>query len=201
MTGKATHAVRRISCLFQRAVHSDTEHATCDARHETDAGAASSIPLSRPDMRQTIQDPPNLPYPTRRCEERECAPRSSTCTTLVVAETAGPVAGVTSGVVRGSAQPSRRSSAMFCTMLTGWALATGFAAQTGNHALGEQPRRAEAIDTHGDGRSPCVTLLADSAARSCISRCVIPVRCLGGLERPCLCRWLETGYAGPHWRS
>ena len=100
MTGKATHAVRRISCLFQRAVHSDTEHATCDARHETDAGAASSIPLSRPDMRQTIQDPPNLPYPTRRCEERECAPRSSTCTSLVVVEAAGPVAGVTCEVVR-----------------------------------------------------------------------------------------------------
>ena len=94
------HAVRRISCLFQRAVHSDTEHATCDARHETDARAASSIPLSRPDMRQTIQDPPYLPYPTRRCEERECAPRSSTCTMLVVVEAAGSVAGVTSDIVR-----------------------------------------------------------------------------------------------------
>ena len=55
---------------------------------------------------------------------------------------------------------------MFCTMLTGWALATGFAAQTGNHALGEQPRRAEAIDTHGDGRSPCVSLLGQLAAAS-----------------------------------
>ena len=81
-------------------MRSDTEQATSDARHETDVGAASSIPVSRPDMRQTIPDPPNLPYPTRQCEERECAPRSSTCTLLVVVESAGPVAGVTSGIVR-----------------------------------------------------------------------------------------------------
>ena len=100
MTVKATHAVRPISWLIQRAVRSDTQHATRDARHETDAGAASCIPLSRPDMRQTIPDPPNLPYPTRRCEERERAPRSSTCTMLVVVETAGPVAGVIREVVR-----------------------------------------------------------------------------------------------------
>ena len=100
MTVKATHAVRRLSWLIQRAVRSDTQHATRDARHETDAGAASFIPLSRPDMRQTIQDPPYLPYPTRRCEERECAPRSSTCTMLVVVEAAGSVAGVTSDIVR-----------------------------------------------------------------------------------------------------
>ena len=51
-------------------------------------------------MRQTIQDPPYLPYPTRRCEERECAPRSSTCPMLVVVEAAGSVAGVTSDIVR-----------------------------------------------------------------------------------------------------
>ena len=100
MTVKATHAVRPISWLIQRAVRSDTQHATRDARHETDAGAASFIPLSRPDMRQTLPDPPNLPYPTRRCEERERAPRSSTCTMLVVVETAGPVAGVIREVVR-----------------------------------------------------------------------------------------------------
>ena len=93
MTVKPTHAVRPISWLIQRAVRSDTQHATRDARHETDAGAASFIPLSRPDIRQTLPDPPNLPYPTRRCEERERAPRSSTCTMLVVVETAGPVAG------------------------------------------------------------------------------------------------------------
>ena len=100
MTVKATHAVRPISWLIQRAVRSDTQHATRDARHETDAGAASFTPLSRPDMRQTLPDPPNLPYPTRRCEERERAPRSSTCTLLVVVESAGPVAGVTSGIVQ-----------------------------------------------------------------------------------------------------
>ena len=81
-------------------MRSDTQHATRDARHETDAGAAAFTPLSRPDMRQTLPDPPNLPYPTRRCEERERAPRSSTCTMLVVVETAGPVAGVIREVVR-----------------------------------------------------------------------------------------------------
>ena len=100
ITGKATHAVRRISWVSQRAVRSDTEQATSDARHKTDVGAASSIPVSRPDMRQTIPDPPNLPYPTRQCEERECAPRSSSCTLLVVVEAAGPVTGVTTEVVR-----------------------------------------------------------------------------------------------------
>ena len=100
MTVKATHAVRRIYWPLQRTVRSDTQHATRDARHETDAGAASFIPLSRPDMRQTLPDPPNIPYPTRRCEERERAPRSSTCTMLVVVETAGPVAGVIREVVR-----------------------------------------------------------------------------------------------------
>ena len=99
MTVKATHAVRPISWLIQRAVRSDTQHATRDARHETDAGAASFIPLSRPDMRQTLPDPSNLPHPTRRCEERERAPRSSTCMLLVVVETASPVAGVTNEVV------------------------------------------------------------------------------------------------------
>eukprot|EP00966_Prymnesium_polylepis_P259194 5986960-Prymnesium_polylepis.1 len=39
-------------------------------------------------------------HPTRRCEERECAPRSSTFTLLVVVEAAGPVTGVTTEVVR-----------------------------------------------------------------------------------------------------
>ena len=100
MTGKATHAVRRLSWLFQRAVRSDTEHAKRDSRHETIAVAASCIALSCPITQQTIPDPPDPPTPTRRCEERECAPRSSSCTMLVVVETAGPVAGVTSGVVR-----------------------------------------------------------------------------------------------------
>eukprot|EP00966_Prymnesium_polylepis_P171412 3962739-Prymnesium_polylepis.1 len=38
---------------------------TCYTRHETAAGAASFIRLSCPDMRQTIPDPPNLPYPAR----------------------------------------------------------------------------------------------------------------------------------------
>jgi hypothetical protein len=71
MTGNATHAVRRIYWSLQRAVRSGTEQATCDARHETAAGAASCIYLSRPVTQQTILDPPNLPYPTRRCEERE----------------------------------------------------------------------------------------------------------------------------------
>ena len=100
MTGKATHAVRRISCLFQRAVRSDTEHEKRDARHKTIAVAGSCIALSCPDTRQTNPDPPDPPTPTRRCEERECAPRSSSCTLLVVVEAAGPVAGVTCEVVR-----------------------------------------------------------------------------------------------------
>eukprot|EP00966_Prymnesium_polylepis_P308071 7119204-Prymnesium_polylepis.1 len=77
------HAIRPISWPLQRAVRSDTEHATRDARHETAAGAASCIPLSCPITRQTIPDPPNLPYPTRRCEERERVPRSTSCTLLV----------------------------------------------------------------------------------------------------------------------
>ena len=72
----------------------------CDAGHETDAGAASCIYLSRPVTQQTIPDPPNLPYPTRRCEERECALRSSCCTLLVVFEAAGPAAGVIGEVVQ-----------------------------------------------------------------------------------------------------
>ena len=100
ITGKATHAVQRLSCLSQRAVRSDTEHEKRDARHETIAVAGSCIALSCPITRQTNPDPPNLPYPTRRCEERERAPRSSTCTMLVVVETAGPVAGVIREVVR-----------------------------------------------------------------------------------------------------
>eukprot|EP00966_Prymnesium_polylepis_P064794 1502897-Prymnesium_polylepis.1 len=62
MTGKATHAVRPTSWPSQRAVRSDTEHATCDPGHETVAGAASCIHLSRPITRQTIPGPPNLPY-------------------------------------------------------------------------------------------------------------------------------------------
>ena len=56
--------------------------------------------LSRPITRQTLPDPSNLPYPTRQCEERKCAPRSSSCTMLVVVEAAGPVAGVACEVVR-----------------------------------------------------------------------------------------------------
>ena len=93
-------SVQRLSCLSQRAVRSDTEHAKRDARHETIAVAGPCIILSRPITRQTLPDPPNLPYPTRRCEERDRAPRSSTCTSLVVVEAAGSVAGVTSDVVR-----------------------------------------------------------------------------------------------------
>eukprot|EP00966_Prymnesium_polylepis_P222943 5157163-Prymnesium_polylepis.1 len=66
MTVKGTHAVRQISSPLQRAVRSDTEHGTRDARHEKVAGAASCIPLSSPITWQTLPDPPNLPYPTRR---------------------------------------------------------------------------------------------------------------------------------------
>ena len=51
---------------------------------------------------------------------------------------------------------------MFCIMLTGSALATGSAAPPWNHALGEQPGRAEAIDTHEDGRCSCVSRLASA---------------------------------------
>ena len=61
---------------------------------------ASEPPDHAADHTRPIQ--PTLPhkYPTRRCEERERAPRSSTCTLLVVVEAAGPVAGVTSDMVR-----------------------------------------------------------------------------------------------------
>ena len=100
ITGKATHAVQRLSCLSQRAVRSDTEHEKRDARHETIALAGSCIALSCPITQQTIPHPPDPPTPTRRCEERECAPRSSSCTLRVVVEAAGSVAGVTSDVVR-----------------------------------------------------------------------------------------------------
>ena len=61
-----------------------------EIHYETDAVAASFIPLSGPDMRQTIPDPPNLPYPTRRREERKRAPRSSTCKLLVVGRECRP---------------------------------------------------------------------------------------------------------------
>ena len=54
---------------------------------------------------------------------------------------------------------------MFCIVLTGSALATGIAAPPAIGALGEQPRRAEAIDTHGDGRSPCISRLASAQLR------------------------------------
>eukprot|EP00966_Prymnesium_polylepis_P260972 6028198-Prymnesium_polylepis.1 len=63
------HVVRRLSWLIQRAVRSDTEHATPDARHGTVAGAASCTPLSCPITLQTIPDPPDPPTPTWRCEE------------------------------------------------------------------------------------------------------------------------------------
>ena len=49
---------------------------------------------------QNSFDPPDPPTPTRRCEERECAPRSSSCTLLVVVEAAGPVTGVATEVVQ-----------------------------------------------------------------------------------------------------
>eukprot|EP00966_Prymnesium_polylepis_P234798 5430782-Prymnesium_polylepis.1 len=49
-----------ILASLQRAVRSDTEHATCDARHKADAGAASFMHLRRPITRQTIPDPSNL---------------------------------------------------------------------------------------------------------------------------------------------
>eukprot|EP00966_Prymnesium_polylepis_P282005 6516754-Prymnesium_polylepis.1 len=50
--------------VSQRAVRSDMEQATCDARHKTDAGAASFIPLSRPDMcGRRSQTHPTYPTP------------------------------------------------------------------------------------------------------------------------------------------
>eukprot|EP00966_Prymnesium_polylepis_P099274 2299223-Prymnesium_polylepis.1 len=65
MTVKATRAVRRISWLSQRAVRSDTEHATRNAGYATAAIAAPCIHLSCPRTRQTIQNPPDPPTPTR----------------------------------------------------------------------------------------------------------------------------------------
>ena len=100
ITVKATHAVQRLSWLSERAVRSDTEHEKRDARHKTIAVAGSCIALSCTDTRQTNPDPPDPPTPTRRCEERECAPRSSSCTLHVVVEAAGPVSGVTTEVVQ-----------------------------------------------------------------------------------------------------
>eukprot|EP00966_Prymnesium_polylepis_P212581 4923891-Prymnesium_polylepis.1 len=63
MTVIGTHAVRRISSPLQRAVRSDTEHATCDSRHKTAARAASFMHLSRPVTQQTIPDPPKPTLP------------------------------------------------------------------------------------------------------------------------------------------
>jgi hypothetical protein len=93
-------------------------------------------------MRQTISDPPNLPYPTRRCEERERASRSSTCTLLVVVESAGPVAGVTSGKVQlRSAVEEVVGDVLHLFMLTGWPPATGSAALAAINAVSERPAR------------------------------------------------------------
>eukprot|EP00966_Prymnesium_polylepis_P336202 7391475-Prymnesium_polylepis.2 len=70
-------------------VRSDTEQATCDARYETDARAASFTPPEPPG--HAADDPrhtqPTLPHKAVR---GACAPRSSTCTLLVVVESAGP---------------------------------------------------------------------------------------------------------------
>ena len=94
------HAVQRFSCLFQRAVASDDERAARDAGHETAAVAAPCMHLSCPRTRTTIPDPPDPPTHTRRARSAKCAPRSSSCTLLVVVEAAGPVAGVIGDMVR-----------------------------------------------------------------------------------------------------
>eukprot|EP00966_Prymnesium_polylepis_P223432 5169849-Prymnesium_polylepis.1 len=47
-----------------------------------------------------------------------------------------------------------------------------------------------------DGRSPYVSMLfLPRTSRGCIPHCVCQRQRLGGLERPCLCRWLRREYA------
>ena len=53
---------------------------------------------------------------------------------------------------------------MFCTIFTGLPPATGFAAPTPMHALGEKPRRAASRLRHGDHWSLCRKLLGGLAA-------------------------------------
>ena len=143
--------------------------ATRDARHETDAGAASCISLSRPDMRQTIPDPPNLPYPTRRCEERERAPRSSTCTLLVDVEAAGPVTGVTGEVVQlRSAVEEVVGDVLRCMMLTGLPPATGSRSAACNRRTG---REAQASGESISAWRPLVSMpITARRPRSCLPR-------------------------------
>eukprot|EP00966_Prymnesium_polylepis_P149638 3457016-Prymnesium_polylepis.1 len=89
---------------------------------------------------------PTNPETACDCEERECAPRSSSCTLLVVVEAAGPVAGVIGDMMRlrsavdeatrnllhdvGQHPAGRRQPA------------SGSAALRMIHALSEPPRRA-----------------------------------------------------------
>ena len=100
MTGKATHAVR-VNILAPSA-RGAQRHGTRKTRRETRDDGRSRF-MHRPELPEHAADhptPTRPTHPTRRCEERECAPRSSSCTLRVVVEAAGSVAGVTSDVVR-----------------------------------------------------------------------------------------------------
>ena len=148
-------------------------------------------PLSRSDMRQTLPDPPNLPCPTRRCEERERAPRSSTCIMLVVVETAGPVAGVIREVVR---LRSAVEEVVGDVLHDVHRLAAG-------HRLcsaGCDKRSELAARTSGESKMAwrwSISMpFSPRTARGCNPRCVYQRQRPRGLERPCLSRWLETGY-------
>ena len=125
-------------------------HATRNTRREARDRRRSSFmhppepPVHAADL--TITDPPNLPYPTRRCEERERAPRSSTCTMLPSSSRLPARSQASSVRSCGSAQPSRRSSAMFCTMFTASPPATGSAALAAINAVSEQPGHERRVE-------------------------------------------------------
>eukprot|EP00966_Prymnesium_polylepis_P095818 2220077-Prymnesium_polylepis.1 len=78
----------------------NTQH----ARRQTRDGRRNSImhPPAQPDHAADTTRPTQPTLPHKACEEREvCAPRSSSCTfMLVVVEAAGSVAGVIGDMVR-----------------------------------------------------------------------------------------------------
>eukprot|EP00966_Prymnesium_polylepis_P228149 5280019-Prymnesium_polylepis.1 len=93
MTVKATHAVQRISCFLAHSARGAQRHRAGHMQRETrdcPTGAASFIRLSCPVTRQTTQTHPTYPTPHGGARSAERAPRSSTCTLLVVVEAAGP---------------------------------------------------------------------------------------------------------------
>ena len=104
--------------------------------------------MHRPELPDHAADHPRPNRPTHPHTAvrgaQKCAPRSSTsCTLLVVVEAAGSVAGITSGTVQ-LRSAVEESSEMFCIMLIGSVLATGFAAPLAINAVGRSSPSASA---------------------------------------------------------